>query len=446
VDGEEGWEAAVRTGVSRRSSRSAWGLLAVAAACWAVSAILLMRTELFQEDPATLLDHWLAQFLAFGLFTPVGAVIIAHRPRHAIGWVYAAIGQLAATGTLAQQYAVYGYVDRAEVLPGALLAAWLQASWVWPTVILAFVFMPLLFPTGRLPSPRWRAVVIVATLLAVLAVVLTTLTPAFAIAGTTHVVANPLGRGWSPVPDESMVLITIALGCISAAIGSLGQRFRRARGVERQQLQWLVYAMVVFALANLALILVPPAGSFDTNGLPVLVWGVVIAPVPLATGIAIVRHRLFDIDRLVNRTLVYGLVTVVLGAVYILLVVTVALLVGGLGEEVPEWGVAASTLAVAALFRPVRRRVQAVVDRRFYRQRYDAAKTVAAFNARLRDRVDLEELTVDLLAVTDEAMQPLGRSLWLQATVPPRPSPVAAPAGGRGQPGTAAADGGGADQ
>jgi hypothetical protein len=179
--------------------------------------------------------------------------------------------------------------------------------------------------------------------------------------------------------------------------------------VERQQLKWFTYAatlMILFLL--LSDYLLPQSGVLE------LLYGLVVALVPVAAGVAVLRYRLYDIDRLINRTLVYGLLTALLGGVYAAVVLLLGQLFGGIGAEPPSWLVAGATLAVAALFQPARRRIQQVVDRRFNRRRYNAARTVETFSARLRDQIDLDTLTVELLAVVDQTMQPTRASLWLR--------------------------------
>jgi hypothetical protein len=204
-----------------------------------------------------------------------------------------------------------------------------------------------------------------------------------------------------------------------AACASLVLRFRRARGEERQQLKWFAYAASLMVVALLVGPLLVPAGGD-------LIAALTIALLPVAAGIAILRYRLYDIDRLINRTLVYGLLTAILGLGYAATVLVLGQVFGGIGGEPPGWAVAGVTLAVAALFQPARRRIQQVVDRRFNRRRYDAAKTVEAFSTRLREQVDLDTLSAELLAVVDQTVQPTIVSLWLR--------PLARPlASGRGQ-------------
>jgi peptidoglycan/LPS O-acetylase OafA/YrhL len=187
-------------------------------------------------------------------------------------------------------------------------------------------------------------------------------------------------------------------------------RFRRARGEERQQLKWFTYGAGVLAL----LLAVSAASQALTARVPDLVIAAALAAPPLAIGIAVLRYRLYDIDRLINRTLVYGALTVLLGLIYAGIVLTLGQLFGGLGEDPPSWVVAGATLAVAALFQPARRRIQQGVDRRFNRRKYDTAQTIEAFSARLRDEVDLDTLSAEVLGVVDQTMQPTTASLWLR--------------------------------
>jgi hypothetical protein len=232
----------------------------------------------------------------------------------------------------------------------------------------------------------------------------------------------------SPKPTGGfMVPYTVgtaaAMVAVLAAAVSLVVRFRRARGTERQQLKWLFYWVAVlvvgFPITGVVLDRVSSESAAD------LIFALLIVPIPLAVGVAIVRHRLYDVDRLINRTLVYGLLTALLGGVYAGAVLVLGALFGGITQRPPSWAVAGATLAVAALFQPARRRIQAVVDRRFNRRKYNAAKTVEAFSLRLRDEVDLDALSAELLAVVDKTMEPTQASLWLRP--PPPGSPGTAP-------------------
>jgi MFS family permease len=386
----------------------AWSMLAVFVVSLVAGLILAVANGTLRQDAGN-------QFLllvGFSAFMVVGALIVAHRPGNAIGWLFSAIALLAFTGQLASEYATYAYATRPGSLPCATLAAW-YGSWPWWLVLaLTLVFTPLLFPTGRLPSPRWRPV---AWLAGVTTAVLTALTSLRTELGTVEdqVVANPIGVAAVGNPEKSPIIpvLIVLLGVLAtAAFGSLVLRFRRSRGEERQQLKWFTYASALLPLAGLDDFLPAPVGD--------LLFGVPIVFLPVAAGIAILRHRLYDIDRLINRTLVYGSLTAILGLVYAGVVLILGQVFGGVTEDPPSWAVAGATLAVAALFQPARRRIQEVVDRRFNRRKYDAAETIDTFGARLRDQVDLDTLSAELLAVVDQTMQPTRVVLWLRPSPP----------------------------
>ena len=230
--------------------------------------------------------------------------------------------------------------------------------------------------------------------------------------------ANPLGVGWA---ERLLERIGPALGLLFGlfvvlVLASLVLRFRRARGDERQQLKWFTFAAVLTA------VLPPTLGGLAERAGALFVGAVfftlVVILLPAAVGIAILKYRLYDIDRLINRTLVYGLLTAILGTLYAGVVLVLGQLFGGIGAEPPSWVVAGATLSVAALFQPARQRIQQVVDRRFNRRKYNAAKTVEAFSVRLRDEVDLDALTAELLVVVDQTIQPTRASLWLRPSAP----------------------------
>jgi hypothetical protein len=386
-----------------RSTWVAWGLLALLVVGYAVEVFLSVANGNVERDPgdAVLLP------LAFAAFLVVGCLIVARRPGNTVGWIFCAVGLLALAGALAEQYAQYAYVTRPGSLPGAVVAAWATA-WMWyPTIALTLVFTPLLFPTGRTLSPRWRPVVWVAGGATAAFTVLGALRPSLELQdGRT--VANPLAVGAVGNVEDSavgVVLIGLILLSLAAAVGSLVIRFRRSRGDERQQLKWFTYAC--------ALLVILPLSDYLPLNIGNALYALVIV-LPISVGVAILRYRLYDIDRLINRTLVYGLLTAILGLVYAAAVLVAGQVFGGVAGDPPSWAVAGATLAGVALFRPARRRTQDVVDRRFNRRRYDAAKTVAAFSARLRDEIDLDTLTEELLAVVDQTMEPTRVSLWLR--------------------------------
>jgi hypothetical protein len=389
--------------VSRRGTWVAWSMLAIFVAGYGVAVPLSVANGSFKQGDSGLV-------LAFAAFMVVGAVIVAHRPGNAVGWIFSAIGLLTATGVLATEYAAYVARTRPGSPPGVVLAAWYNSWWWYPTLVLVLVFTPLLFPTGRLLSTRWRPVAVVAAVGTATIITLSALQPTFQ--DEDHPVRNPIGIAGIPDPEVGAlgaVLFGLLLLCAVAAALSVVLRFRRSRGVERQQLKWFTYAaMLMILFLVLSDYLFPQSGVVD------VLYGLVVALVPVAAGVAVLRYRLYDIDRLINRTLVYGLLTALLGAVYAGVVLVLGLLFGGIKAQPPSWAVAGATLAVAALFQPARRRIQAVVDRRFNRRKYDAAETIQAFSTRLRDEIDLDALSAELLAVVDQTMEPTRVSLWLR--------------------------------
>jgi hypothetical protein len=398
--------------VGNRWSWVAWSMLAVFIVSVVFATILGVADGSLQQDPA----GFVVYVLGFGAFMVVGALVVAHRPGNPIGWIFSAIALLAFTGGLAAEYATYALVTRPGSLPGATLAAW-YTSWPWyPTLALALVFTPLLFPTGRLLSPRWRPLAWLAGAATAAFTVLAALKADLVLGdpdlGTHHAITNPIGIAGIENPEESTVggaLLGLMTLSALVAFGSLVLRFRRSRGEERQQLKWFTYAGALVPLTWLADVLPAPVGD--------IVSAAPIVFLPAAAGIAILRYRLYDIDRLIRRTLVYGSLTALLAGVYAGLVLILGQVFGGMGKDPPSWVVAGATLAAAALFRPARRRIQAIVDRRFNRRKDDAARTIQAFTTSLREQIDLGTLSTELLAVVDQTMEPTRVSLWL------RPSP-----------------------
>ncbi len=342
---------------------------------------------------------------AVGVVT-VGAVLASRRPRHPVGWLMLAFGlSLSAAGS-ALAYTNY-WVARAGAPPAAaLVALWLPATIV--TAIACNGFILLLTPTGALPSPRWRwwAGVTAATPVALLLVVTLIPRPGDRLAQAAD---SPLDLhaldGGLLVAYQAAFAVTIIAFVVAAA--SLVGRFRRARGIDRQQLQWVALATVVVALLGVVHLAALALGAY---ALAPLAGGLSPPILSAAIGAAILRYRLYDLDRIISRTLAYGLLTLLLGGGY----AAVALVLGQLLGRDSSLAVAGATLAVAAAFQPARRRVQRLVDRRFNRRRYDAAQTIAAFSARLRDQIDLDTLTAELLAVTDRTVEPTMMSLWLR--------------------------------
>jgi hypothetical protein len=341
----------------------------------------------------------------------MGALICARQPRNRIGWLLLA-GGLSGTGFLlgsvyAARYGRQGLLD--------VPVAWIT-TWLFVPACAAVMFLLLLYPTGRLVSRRWLPVAWAAAVWGILAIPATAMAPEFA----NPALWDQVGRGGagseflaktieSGAVIGALVILTL-IGVLLASLVSLAVRLRHARGTVRQQLKWLVYAMSLAVVAQL----VPPLSWWTQGILPWLGnWGL-----PIAIAVAILRHHLYDIDLLINRTLVYGLLSATLGLGYAGVVLILGQLFGGVTGNPPSWAVAGATLAVASVVQPARRRIQQAVDRRFNRRRYDAVKTVEAYTERLRDHLDLDALTAELLAVVDHTVEPTRVSLWLKPEVP----------------------------
>jgi hypothetical protein len=390
----------------RPSVRLAWGLwLLVVLVEGLVIAFLLANDGLTTRELITAAATWVP-FLAFAT---VGAVILARRPGNRVGWLCWAIGFGITVSILGskQVWAVLADQGRSSawaVLPQLGTIAWLG------TLLGLLPFLVLLFPTGRLLSPRWRPVAWTLGLVLGLYLIARLFAPGPVDPAFPD---NPLGIESAEgllLLVQSLVGVAVPV-LILAVLASVVVRFRRAQGEERQQLKWFTFVVAA------ELVLLPGLGGLAERVAPevgaLVVFPVSISLIPIAIGVAVLKYRLYDIDRLINRTLVYGLLTALLISVYAGLVFLLGrLLDPATGDS--ALAVAASTLAVAALFQPARRRVQTVVDRRFNRRKYNAATTIEAFSTRLRDQVDLDNLATELLAVTDKTMQPTTVSLWLR--------------------------------
>jgi hypothetical protein len=397
-----------------------------------VLAWALWTLAMFGLSAAAWLDHLLRQASPpeLAVFTPgavlvaaadvglatVGVVVASRRPHHPVGWLLLASGVLTNAGFVVKGYADYGLLAR----PGMLPAAWLVARYfpaMAATGLACLGFVLLLTPTGSLPSPRWRwwAILTAATPIALL----------LAVALLTRPANQPYQSPETPLDLQGyrgallvayQLAFAIIHGAVVVAAASLVVRFRRASGVERQQLRWVA---LTAALATLVFLVIVGAVAIGAQALPDPgeAAAVLLAVLTLGIGAATLRYRLYDLDRIVSRTLAYGLLTLLLAGAYAGVVLGLGQL---LGRDSPLV-VAGATLAVAAAFQPARRRIQAVVDRRFNRRRYDAARTIAAFSARLRQQVDLDTLTGELLAVVEDTMQPTQVSLWLRPSVSASP-------------------------
>jgi hypothetical protein len=341
----------------------------------------------------------------------VGAVLASRRPRHPVGWLLLALGLSLNASGVAEAYADYGLLARPGALPAARsVALYLPATIVTALTCLGFVL--LLTPTGSLPSPRWRWWAWVAAAAPVISLLAITLAPR-PFGQPYQATENPLdlrGLGGALLLTYQLAFGVTNLAVVAAA-GSLVVRFRRARGTERQQLRWVALAA---ALVSATAVVVLAALAVESPALLGWAAGVCVAILPVAIGAAILRYRLYDLDRIISRTLAYGLLTLLLGGGYVGVVLGLGQLLGRNSTLV----VAGATLAVAAVFQPARRRIQQAVDRRFNRRRYNAARTIAAFSARLRDEIDLDTLSAELLAVVEQTMQPTQVWLWLRPSHP----------------------------
>jgi zinc transporter ZupT len=395
----------------RTGSLIAWATLVV---YWGLAGAGFLLRAL--NDPALDMADELAARIGWGAYPTVGAVIVARQPHNRIGWLCCAVGLLLGPAFFGQDYAWYALLHEPG-LPGGWAMAWL-GQWPWTIAVGLLWFLVLLFPNGQLVSPRWQPVAwALAVDLAALWVWAAFAPRPLETIGLEHL-TNPLGLQQAEAAFTLLIGLALPIGALLAvlAVASMVVRFRRARGVERQQLKWFTYAATLVTLLWLVFFaaglerLLPPLLVLITSD----IW---LAGIPAAIGIAVLRYRLYDIDRIINRTLVYGLLTAVLGLGYAGAVLLLGQLFGGLTNDPPSWAVAAATLAMAALFQPARHRIQATVERRFNRRKYNAAQTIEAFTARLRDEVDLDTLSAELLTVVEQTMQPTTASLWLQSSV-----------------------------
>ena len=394
----------------RRLKRLATGL-------WTTTSVVagggLVMTML--SSSAEIPDSWGVPGFAsvFGLtFGSVGLVVARRLPRTVIGWLFLAIGGLFAVEGLIIAYSTAGVLAFPGRLPGARESAWLL-TWIWvPAVTLAAGILPLVFPDGRLPSHRWRPVLVVCLATVLVSSVVLSLVPG-PILQATYVV-NPLGNDALTMesPVVGIVIFLPLVASIALGAAALLSRFRQATGDARQQIKWLL-----LSCAGLGLGLGLSGLEFVVSGAQTKPFQVVILAgalgIPVAAGIAILRYRLYEIDRIISRTLAYAVVTAVLAIIFVAVVLG---LQAGLSTvtQANTLAVAASTVLVATLFQPLRARVQRVADRRFNRSRYDAERTVAAFAARLSDVTDASALRDELSAAVDGSIQPLSLGIWLR--------------------------------
>jgi len=399
-------------------ARLAPTLAVVTAVTYAAGEILLLTADstggAYDESPLVSL----AFSLMVLVFVAVGAVVAARLPSNPIGWLFCAAGLFLALTSVTYGYAAVA-LDGPGRLPGGLAAAWVS-SWSWTPAVLAVpCLLFLLFPDGRPLGDRWRWVVPLLAIGVTCLVTGSALAPGKMTDTPAHEDNNPLGVADPALVDGLLVVgWATCLVCVILAAWSLVLRLRRSQGGERQQLKWFVWSAGLLPAFLVTGIVVSSIGG-DTGGEYVdVMLALFLTAVPLAAGLAILRYRLYDIDLVINRTLVYGALTATLVTTYLGLVLVFRLLLLPVTGE-SQLAVAGSTLAVATLFRPLRTRVQSVVDRRFYRSRYDTVRTLEEFSLRLRDELNLETLNSDLRRVVTETMRPTHVSLWLRRSGEP---------------------------
>jgi hypothetical protein len=421
---------------ARATSWLAWGLwlLCVALISFALLFYFLASPTAATDTPPTLTALFGILSLAF---PTVGALVASRRPENPIGWIFCGTGLLTGVQAFASGYADYALLGRTGSLPGGEFLAWIS-RWIGVSVLpLAGALLVLLFPNGKLLSRNWQPVVWIAACGSAMLALSAALAPGPLSFQPSF--DNPLGLGGAigklgpsesgPLFDQpslakpadtkintgGVVEILLRVGFFFVlvswlfSVAGMITRMDQARGEERQQLKWFVYTVALLVVGFLAALL-----GFGQHS---VAWNIGIAAfnfLPIAAGIAILRYHLYDIDVVINRTLVYGVLTAALALVYVGSIVLLQGLFRALTGETSQLAVVASTLAIAALFVPLRQRVQAFIDRRFYRRKYDVAKTLQAFNTRLRDDVDLDNVADDLVEVVKETMQPAHVTLWLR--------------------------------
>jgi hypothetical protein len=398
---------------TRAAARLAWSLAGLCLALFAASVVLwlLVRSAQVPESwdanitVASMLGQ--ASFLAYPL---VGALIASRRPRNPIGWLLLTVGMVWLLLGASDYYCIYGVAQPGSVPFPVVWAG--TTNWLWvPGVGLLGTFVFLLFPDGRLPSRRWRPLAWLSGVVIAMLSVGVALSPGPLV--NVGPIQNPFGLEGHPwVTTVEFAVIPLLPLCVLASALSLVLRYRRSGGEERQQIRWIAFAASVLGVLFVSGLFVPPEAwfadliAYATLGSSTLV--------PIAIGFAVLKYRLYEIDLLINRALVYGSLTAMLAGVYLCAVIVLQYLFRALTGQESQLAVVASTLAIAALFNPVRRRIQALVDRRFYRNKYDARKTLEEFGVKLRDETDLEQLNAELVGVVRETMRPEHVSLWLR--------------------------------
>jgi hypothetical protein len=431
---EEAKEQNTEIGV--RSTRAAWLAWCLAALSVLMFVAVVVLDSLARSPGESSILGTISEAISFVLFLAfpvVGALIASRRPQNPIGWICLADGLLWMLLAVTDSYSVYG-VTRPGSVPFPVAVGAIGNQWLWvPTVGLLGIYLILLFPDGKLPSPRWRTLAWVSGVVIVLLSVAEGLAPG--PLENQGGVPNPFGLEALPwLQDAAYIILPLLPLCIFASAVSMVLRFRRSRGEVRQQIKWVAFVAslggLLYLIAMISQLVVVLEVSGSDSNVPQIPWwaeglfSVAVlgfAGVPVAIGFAVLKYRLYDIDVVINRTLVYGSLTATLVALYFGGVAATQTILRAEGQtEQQQLAVVISTLVIAALFNPLRRRIQSFIDRRFYRRKYDARKTLEAFSARLRDETNLGTLSAHLVGVVNETIQPAHVSLWLRPDEPPK--------------------------
>ena len=414
---------------TRTASWFAWLLAALSVAIFVAGGALSVLTLSAQSPGSWFTVTTVSQtlsFVPFLAFPLVGALVASRRSENSIGWILLVDGLLWMILMATDQYGIYG-VARPGTVPYPVAIGTIGDQWLWmPTVGLLGIYLLLLFPDGRLPSRRWRPLAWISGVVIVLFSVAEGLAPG-PLQNQGNVI-NPFGIEALPwLSVAGYVVLPLLPLCILASALSLAIRYRRSGGEVRQQIKWIAFvasfAGLLYLIAMVSQLIFIPQMLGSGGKLPPLpIWFELLfsvavlgfAGIPLAIGFAVLKYRLYDIDLLINRTLVYGSLTAMLVALYFGGIVSLQRIFVLLTGQKSTLAVVASTLLIAALFNPLMRRIQGFIDRRFYRRKYDARKTLEAFSTKLRDETDLDALSDDLVGVVRETMQPAHASLWLR--------------------------------
>jgi hypothetical protein len=412
---------------NRAAAWLAWSLAALSVVMFVAASVFSVLTPSPGNSSIVAIASETVGFVLFLAFPILGALVASKRPRNPIGWILLVDGLLWMILSVTDAYYLYGIASPGSV-PYPIAVGTISNQWLWmPTVGLLGIYLLLLFPDGRFLSRRWRLLAWVSGVAIFAFSVAEGLAPG--PLENQGGVQNPFGLEglpWLLVAGYASALLVPF--CILASAVSLVLRYRRAGGEVRQQIKWVAFVASIVGLLYLCAMVVSQLVLLSWNGAnppsaPLwldLLFSVAVlgfAGVPVAIGFAVLRYRLYDIDIIINRTLVYGSLTAMLVVIYFGGVATMQTLFRALTgqEQQPQLAVVVSTLAIAALFNPLRKRIQSFIDRRFYRRKYDARRTVEAFSARLRDETDLETLNRDLAGVIEETLQPTHVSLWLRS-------------------------------